>query len=300
MSELDLKGNLEEFKKILLYEKNCIAFLGAGISKPPSGTWTETVYDIARYCQINSEGEVKEIIDKCAEKKPVEFDKKMRELFPKHPAVARSAINHILRLPFEGYVTTNFDPWFQVLSTRDVIDKYYIYPSIPFHEGISKKLYCIHGVFDSEDSNSKTNDLVFGKKSFEEAYGMESLLPGFLLNLFIYNNVLFIGFNPREEYISGILQRANRIRTNLLRYGIKNINPFRRFVLWDFDEEMIADKKEKWKSEIEGFIALELAPVIYHRRGADYHGLEEILYSWIKEGDLKNRSPKFDTGFKES
>lgn len=60
----------EEAKNLVLSESKCIAFLGAGISIPPGGTWKKLVIDITAKCSIPFDdsvpvAEYPNLIDQC-------------------------------------------------------------------------------------------------------------------------------------------------------------------------------------------------------------------------------------------
>lgn len=211
MKRLETETNLESDARDLVLKGDCIAFIGAGMSIPPGQQWRGLVEDIARRCSLKVEDQsLPEIIDLCREGNPNQYEKALREQLPKHVARTRTALNYLLRLPFKAFVTTNFDPYLHNLSMSDAVERVHVYPDLPLHKGLSKAIYYIHGCYDSEDHCSYSRPLVFGAKEFARAYSSESLLPGLLLNIFIYEHIVFLGFDPSERHLTDLLIKATQ------------------------------------------------------------------------------------------
>jgi len=292
-SGADPRGELKD----LVLKEHCVAFVGAGMSNPPGQQHRETVENIASRCNVEiNHRPLPEGIDACAETNPNEYEAALRDLFPKHVAEARTGLNYLFRLPFKAFVTTNFDPWLRNLATRQKIERVHVYPDLPLHEGLSSGLYYIHGCCDSENPRYRPGTLVFGAKAFSRAYSRESLLPGFLLNFFTYERVLFLGFDPSEKHIADLLLRAKVIREEINADAVSPNSP-KRFLLWPSLMESDERAQGEWDAKIEEFRALEVTPVIYDPENKDHRGLEKILSEWVGEGDLLNRPPPFKTGF---
>lgn len=292
-SGADRRGELRD----LVLRGNPVAFIGAGMSNPPGEQHRETVERIANRCEVGIDNRpLPEVIDQCEETNPSEYEAALRDMFSKHMAATRTALSYLFRLPFKAFVTTNFDPWLRNLATQQKIQRVHVYPDLPLHEGLSRAIYYIHGCCDSENPRYRPGTLVFGAKAFSQAYSPESLLPGFLLNLFTYEQVLFLGFDPSEKHIADLLTRANVIREHISADAPSTSSPI-RFLLWPSLMESDKQARGKWDAKIEEFRALEVTPVMYDPENKDHRGLERTLYEWVGEGDLINRPPPFKTGF---
>lgn len=292
-SGADRRGELRD----LVLKGHCVAFIGAGMSNPPGQQHRETVENIASRCNVEVNNRpLPEVIDACEETNPDEYETALRDMFPKHVAGARTGLIYLFRLPFKAFVTTNVDPWVRNLATQHKIQRVHVYPDLPLHEGLSKALYYIHGCCDPENPRYRPGTLIFGAKSFSQAYSRGSLLPGFLLNLFTYERVLFVGFDPSEKHIADLLTRAKIIRQRINTDTVLTNLP-KRFLLWPSLMESDERAQGEWDAKIEEFRALEVTPVIYDPENNDHRGLERILYEWVGEGDLLNRPPAFKTGF---
>ncbi len=297
MTSTNVLAEEAEAKKLVLTGE-CVAFVGAGVSIPPGKNWSDTVRCVATRCGIPIEGNMSlpEIIDKCLDKDEVTCNQACRELFPRHIASSRPATSYLLRLPFKAILTTNFDPWLQQHSRRESYQRCHIYPDLPLHYGLKDGIYYLHGYFDSENMHATVRALVFGEQSFREAYD-SSLLPGFLLNVFTYETVLFVGVDPTEQYLSKLLQQSIGIRKRIASDHITTSVPPKRFILWPTPIGTSPEQHAQENAAISAIRSLEITPILYDRKKSDYRGLEELLFSWIREGDLKNRPAPFKTGF---
>lgn len=232
MNQILLPAEAEIAREVeqLVLAESCVAFIGAGMSNPPGKQWAELMTNIARRCGVELQGQSLDVLaDACQDTNPREYDNAFREFFPRHIATARTALSYLLRLPFRAYVTTNVDPWLRNLARAEGIDGAYRYPDLPPLQDGYRAIYCLHGYYDSEDPECDPKKLIFGARAFAQAYGEESLLPGFLLQLFIYKHIVFFGFDPSEEHVRAVLRQANNIRRAM---DISQGQVRKRFVLW--------------------------------------------------------------------
>jgi len=285
--------------KNLVLRGECVAFVGAGLSIPPGRDWEGLVKDVANHCSVSFDngGSLPEIIDKCIKVDERGCNEVLRDSLPRHIATTRTGIGYLHRLPLKAILTTNFDPWIRQQSRQERYQRYHIYPDLPLHCGLDSGIYYLHGYFDSGDMTANIHRLVFGERSFREAYE-ESLLPGFLLNVFVYENILFIAFDPTEEHVSRLLLQSMSIRRAIDSLPrLPTDMPKKRFALWPAPVGKTPEERETEYAGISRIRSLEVTPVFYDRGGSDYRGLEELLYSWIQEGELKDRPAPFSTGF---
>jgi len=243
-----------------------------------------------------SSTDLRKAIDACIAKNQPACDGALRELFPVHIAKTRPAIPHLSRLKFKAIVTTNFDPWLRMHLRQSDYPKCLVYPDLSLNGGIDGNIYYIHGFFNSDDPDAKITDLVFGEDSFCTAYN-SSLLPGFLLNLFVYETVLFVGFNPTEDYIADILYRSVGLRKHIAaRIRAPEQSLPRRFIL----QGVLPTTTDRDRGNLQRSLAqldtLQIEPVYYDAR--DGHvGLERLLFNWVEQGSVENRPPPFSPSF---
>jgi hypothetical protein len=289
-----------EAKDLVLTEGRCVAFLGAGISIPPGGTWKQLVSDIATQCNVPFDDNVQaseypHVIDRCITQDESGCNQALRSSLPEHVTVSRTAVDYVHRLQLKAIFTTNFDPWIRQHSREERYQKVHVYPDIPLNSGTKGRIYYLHGYFSSEDPNASIRKLVLGHQSFQDAYINSSFLPGFLLNVFVYENILFIGFNPTEANVSALLKQSIVIRREISPSGPTT----KRFILLPAPSGRTMQDKAREAAFISEVQALDITPIYYDNSAADYSGIEELLYSWINESSLKDRPAPFKTGFEE-
>lgn len=289
----------EEAKALVITESKCVAFLGAGISIPPGGTWKGLVSDIAAQCNVPFDDtvpvtEYPSIIDRCISQSEAGCNRALQTSLPEHVPVSRTAVDYVHRLQLKAILTTNFDPWIRQHSREARYERgVHIYPDIPLNQGTKGHIYYLHGYFASESPDASIRNLILGKQSFEDAYVNSSFLPGFLLNIFVYENVLFIGFNPTEHHVSTLLKQSIVFRRQIDASGPTP----KRFILLPVPSGSTPEEKAKEAAFISDVQSLDITPVYYDNSAGDHRGIEELLSSWISESNLKDRPAPFKTGF---
>ena len=53
----------------------------------------------------------------------------------------------------------------------------------------------------------------------------------------------------------------------------------------------------KERAIISELTSLEITPVFFDKIASDYSGIEQMLFGWVEEGDLKERPAPFETAF---
>lgn len=291
----------DEAKDLLLANRKCVAFLGAGITIPPGGTWKGLVSDIAARCNVpfnkkTPTTEYPKIIDHCISADENGCNDVLRVSLPKHVVNSRTALTDIHRLDLKSIVTTNFDPWVGDRSRRSHYNGIHVYPDLPLHLGSTGRIYYLHGHFVSEDPGASICKLIFGEQSFVDAYESSPLLPGFLLNLFVYENIVFIGFNPTEKYVSELLRESIAVRLAIQAASVTG-NTTKRFLLTPMPRGKTAAQRAREAAYITSVRALDITPVFYDNSTGDHVGIEELLSKWIAGSQLEDRPALLKTGF---
>jgi len=301
MAILPSTPDSDEAKGLLLANRKCVAFLGAGITKPPGGTWKDLVSEIAARCGVPFDKktpttEYPRVIDRCISADENGCNDVLRLSLAKHVVSSRTALTDIHRLELKSIITTNFDPWVGDRSRQSHYDVIHVYPDLPLHLGTTGRIYYLHGRFPSEDPGASITKLIFGENSFVDAYDTSALLPGFLLNLFIYENIIFIGFDPTEKYVSEILRKSIEIRLEIQPASITG-NTTKRFLMIPNPSGKTPAERAREAAHITAVKALDITPVYYDNSMGDHVGIEELLSKWIGESRLADRPASLKTGF---
>lgn len=282
-------------KKLMLSDGGCVVFLGSGMLMPPAGDWTTLVRKITSKCAVHFDDKTTdylEVIDECIAKDLGGCNQALKEFIPTHTTITRTALDYIHRFKLKSILTTNFDPWVRLHAREEKFPRVHRYPDLPLKSGLQGGIYYLHGYFDSDNPASSIKDLILGKKSFDVAYDNSSLLPGFLLNCFVYENTIFMGFRPTEPHISDLLVKSIAIRRQITGGATS-----RRFLLIPAPSGKAREERETEDAYIEKVKALEIEPVYFDNSVGDYSGIEELLNSWVQELGIQDRIPPFHTGF---
>lgn len=283
--------------RAIIQRRDTVAFIGAGLPAPWAGSWVSLVQDIADGCGVVLDASnLPHVIDECIATNPDACDRVLRERLPFYNIRLRAAMQFALRLPFQACLTTNFDPSVLQTATREQFPHAFRYPDLPIDDGL-KGVYYVHGYFDSRDPADSIRSLVFGERSFEEAYST-SLLPGFLLHVLTYRRVVFIGFNPLEDNFAKLLAHSNRIRRQVAdARGVARLD-FEHIALVEAPTPATVDPVQRARDleRIDRLAGLQVGTVTYEH-GFEHRGLEELLYAWVEQGDLAHRAPPFPTAF---
>ena len=273
----------------LILQSACVAFVGAGVSIPPSEPWIPFVRGLATHCAVQTgvDESPLDVVDRCIEANEGACIAYMRHSLPPYPASMRTAMPMLYRLPFRAILTTNFDPWLYLTARKTDVRAVWIYPDLRFglyrvpdrgESGVGVDLLYLHGLFHPKSGRDSVRSLVFGRRAFAEAYGEASLLPGLLLDLFTYENVVFIGFDPMEENMARLLRRSIETRRAVARGG----RPIpRRFLLHASDPRADREALEREADYLAKLRSHEITPCIYDREDTDWRGLDRLLGSWV-------------------
>ncbi|MCA1575763.1 MAG: SIR2 family protein [Acidobacteria bacterium] len=263
------------------------------MSNPPAGTWKDLVREIASTSGVTFDDGIPaarypDLIDDCIAKDEAGCNQVLRRILPEHSSSSRTALHYIHSFNLKAVVTTNFDPYIRFQGSAEKYTHVHIYPDLPLSSGLSNGIFYIHGYFGADDVNANICRLVLGRRSFEQAY-RDSLLPGFLLNLFVYEDIIFVGFNPTEHYVSQLLEQAMRMRAEV---GSNK----RRYILVRAPSGTASDRAwdENWVEQIK---SLGIEPVYYDSSLPDYNGLEELLNTWLVQSNLKSRPAPLTPSF---
>jgi len=234
----------------LINEKDCVAFIGAGVSAPDYPCWKDLIVRMAEQftdldLDINTIPAPK-IAQRMYETDKDLFYKTLKDIFGRKKSPTSAIRYHYLaRIPFKAYVTTNYDPL--------LIDIFSLHKNVTFSEhpkyinlnaaNLSNgEIFHIHGRIDPDDPNIKS-DLIFTRSSYEKAYS-KSVCPlnSFLGQLFFNHDVCFLGCSAQDEELMDILKTCKSFIDN--NYGLNEPDP----PLWIavVDEQISISDKDKF------------------------------------------------------
>ena len=213
----------------------------------------------------------------------------LQEIFGKRVVGTRDAYRLIFQIPFQSYITLNYDPLLATAARGDQNEsarKIIRYPECDIR-GLEKgSIFYLHGYIDL---NTKLDDIqiVLTKSDFDLAYDNDrSKLPSFLETLVLHYPVLFWGCTLSEEPIKKLLERCSRIRK---RYSVEhNSKQYPLFMLLPKKENppMNNEKESRIRQieneETERYRRFGITVARYDKRDKRYSGIEEILEAWVQ------------------
>jgi hypothetical protein len=271
----------------------CVAWIGSGLSKNAGyPLWSDAIDELCSQCGLqrprNSEKKTTEKLmetaDNCRNANPAVYQRTLASLYGKPVSTTRHAFYLLMKLPFRGYVTTNFDP---LLSHAGATFGYalYSYPDLPLMElrGNRHPIFYIHGLA-LQDGRPRGDNLIFSSSEFKTAYEDNEILRGFLVQLLTYCPIFFMGCSLAEEPIYKVFQRVHKIHTQIQSKNPETILP-RRYILlperYDTRGEMLERevRRDNYREDTEEkrFQEMKIEVKRYKNYDSNHSEIEQIL-----------------------
>lgn len=259
----------------ILKKGNCILWLGSGLSLCAYPTWVQTIQKLCKQCKVsplneNEEKSTKALMgkaDECKNKNLDQYQQTLANSYGKTVGNTREAYHTIMKLPFRGYITTNYDPLLSSVAGHENNNiKLYPYPDLPVWELKSNppSVFYIHGI--ARIDNMPTGKyLVLSTSEFNEAYEKEGIVSSFLVQLFTYYSVLFVGCQLTEPGIQKSLGQMKATHEKILTTKKREI-----------PQKIILKGKEKSKSSLRN---TEDSIVKDDGESLSYTGIDVLFYT---------------------
>lgn len=284
-----------ELTEQVLHSGQCMVFVGSGLSVEQYLTWPVLICRLCKACGVADPeaaldadaDDLMRMADAAYEQDRESYYRVLDDVFGRGVTGTRVAYGLLLRLPFAGYVTTNFDPsleWESRIPERG-IQRVYALPSLKAAGLAERSVFYIHGHL-RDDRPAADHDIVLRQSEFDLHYGEESLLPGFLRELLSYHPILFIGTSLREPELNRIFEICRRIRKRIETKYSESAPP--RYILLpmvfrieeaDGVRRLVRDVRAE-SDEDRLFGEMDIKVVRYDRKDERYSGIEDILQEW--------------------
>jgi hypothetical protein len=298
----------------LLENGDYVAWIGAGLSICADyPNWPETIDRLCLACDVqclNSKKKSrKSLIEKAEECKKMnidEYQKTLADIFGRPVTGTRRAYQLLMKLPFKGYVTTNFDPLLCESAAVLGYTNVYSYPDLNI-EKLSRDdrpIFHIHGLARQGDA-SRGDNLILASSDFKEAYEDIGNVQSFLNQLLQFRSLLFLGCSLDDPYIYETFQRVHKIHMKI-KEGSSGKNLPKRYILFPkrqiiYDDilgnETLDDNYAEHDEE-ERFQTMDIKVITYTHDDNRYWEIDQILqYVLEMGGEYKPPLPK--PGFSE-
>lgn len=309
--------------------RRSVAWVGSGISDEYP-KWEEAISRICQECGVSAPASsgVESLITKaeeCKSKDRKKYVTTLEDLYGRRKNTNRKAYRQLAKLPFKGYVTTNFDPLLlESLQYENKVD-FAAYPKVSaVYLGKSEPyVFYIHGLANdlgSEGPNAE--NLVFAKSDFDDAYdhakdgeNVPGQLTAFLRELLQNFSLLFLGCSLKEPDLMRVFQEVNQLETRPHRERTATRPSLERFVLSHATPKMPrpdtaanqdpspAEAKERVNTEredLERFTALGIQVIKYPKPAEDeFEETEAFLELLLKETGALPPLVRHDRGSEE-
>lgn len=219
---------LRHLHKQMLLGK-CSVFLGAGLSQPAGyPEWRALLKQMVAAAGMPDAEEtvmkarardLPDLADdcKCAMGEE-EYLKFLGEQFdPAQKEPYRSVHADLVTIPFNAYLTTNYDPCIEVAASRQGQGNITVhsYPQLPAGDLKSGCVYHIHGRAYDEDGNSLVRTMILTATDYDEAYHQNQAIKRILHDVLLYQTVLFAGVSLRDPGVSRVLDSVREEQLQL-------------------------------------------------------------------------------------
>jgi len=277
---------------------NAIAYIGSGLSQMGKTymSWPNLVKKLCDVCNVDYPDDdnldEKELIMLSEEAKKRDYSSycdTLKQEFATRPGSMPRIYTLLFQLPFQSYLTTNFDPTLHLAS----ID----YNNVKDDASVStfgtqmcdatrlenKNVFYLHGLANLH-SEFECEKLILSKSDFEEAYEEDHTLKSFLFTVFKYKPVVFFGCKLKEEPIKRIFDACKE--SQLKMSDRKKDFPPKYILLPSFIEKVNESEleKEEIREREENNYYEELGiNVVRYDPIPDFTKLEEIVEDWAEQ-----------------
>ncbi len=265
-----------------------IVWIGSGLSKNVDYPgWVDTIKELCSKCDIPFPDESADwtseiLINKAEECKIKDIDmyhSTLADLFGKPVSSTRSAYYSLMNIPFKAYVTTNFDPLLSEAGAFNVDRKIHSYPFLPPEFEFVQPIFYIHGLARKGDQATGKN-LILAHSDFNEAYEDPGIVKNFVVDIFTYHPLLFLGCSLSEPEMFKAFQKVHNIHAIFKRTNPELDLP-KKFIILPIRQRLIRSKSSGEKIERDNEKELE-----EFKRYEDM-GIEVIRY---EPNDWKNHA----------
>jgi hypothetical protein len=282
----------------VIRRKRCVVFIGSGLSYGIYHSWPDLVNSLCEKCgsarRVNRDSPPGEFLDAAQDAKlsdKVTYYNLLGEHFGHSVRDASVLYDILLSLPFECYLTVNFDPLLALKARTAKLPcslPVHAYPSLDRKKMTNRSIHYLHG-FIGEGKIPVEGTIVLARDEFDEAYGDNSNLMNLLVPTLAEEPILFIGCRLREPVMKRIFDICKKAQLKRQRImvasGGPQSKPPPRFILLPKPEIQNDETGhiDLGKSQIEieeqqrYYQDLEIEPVWYDAPANDHSALRFAL-----------------------
>lgn len=248
--------------------------------------------------------------EECKTANMARYKQTLGRLYGASKPTSPKAFGLLMKLPFRGYITTNYDPLLNeaAASASERKRELQVFPII-YSGNIDSmvNVFYIHGMATATGDN-----LILARSDFDSAY-KQGVGPvhALLFNVLMFKPIVFVGCTLKEPDMKEVFKRVRDIQEEIKTTYPKKQFPQRRALLpfrYEDNENSInphghegqmpkRDEKEE-NAEYERFSEMGIKIVRYDPHDPPMHmSIQEILEQLCKDADIEVRlKPKVDYG----
>lgn len=295
--------------KTCITSGKCVAFIGSGASAGANcyPTWPELVNSICQgcgiNCQVSDETSPPELLAAAENAKTTNqsvYYQIISSHFGKRPQGTSLLYRALLALPFQSYLTTNFDPLLAIESVTNHkqlpgLPRIFCYPKLDRRDVGAGAIHYLHGYVEI-DKPLAPNTIVLATSEFEHAYGDGGPTMNIIVPTFDNDAICFVGCRLREPSLVKAFEICERHKVDRIKLlNGKACHPPKKYILAarpeiytksGFDLE---SSRHRLLEEVARYAKLGITAIWYSADGKDHTSLQIALE------DLANiSSPKVD------
>ncbi len=275
--------------------QTCVAFIGSGISADSYPSWSDLVNKLCEYCGSDHcvrVGDPEEAyLDAAQDAKDSARDKYfsfLGETFGNSDRPASLTYDALLALPFESYLTVNFDPLLALKARtahRPCAAEVCAYPSLDRRKMGNRSIHYLHGLINVGDIPID-GTIVLARDEFEAAYQDTSPLMDFLVPALENDPLIFLGCRLREpvmERVFRICKNRQRVRQDLAARNMQPTSCPPRFIFLPRPEPTsdgklaLAESRDHQVREEAHYRNMNIEPVWYNAPSGNHSQLRHLL-----------------------
>jgi len=202
-----------------IQSNKCTVFIGSGGSPKCYYEWHQLVDHLCIKCgsglHVNKDSPPDKLINAAQDAKDKggeQYYEVLHDHFGKPVNDSSLLFESLLSLPFDCYLTVNFDPSLALQARTAKIkcdQEVMAYPSLNPKEMRDRKICHLHGII-TEEIRPKQGTIVLAKDEFDEAYADNSNLLNCLVSTLTNDPILFVGCGLREFVIEKVFNICKR------------------------------------------------------------------------------------------
>ena len=208
----------------------------------------------------------------------------------------RAIHQNLLGIPFQAYITTNYDLCLERAS--DALGqsrKSHYFPALPLSRIKNQDIYHIHGIIDHDNPDWTVGSVILTYRDYERVYLPGGRIHRFISELYDYHSIVFLGFSFNDEQFEKAIHAGRRSRSDFEReveqrnLGILKENKHFAIIAYPLvsSEEIYGGKKsdidiKRVTEEDEKLLSLNIYPIRYLPNDRNHSKLNQITHYVMK------------------